>query len=63
MKIKFLKLFLVCMFKDPNLAEKLTNLVEHLKKMMEFFFFKSALFPLMLLFACVETSHYHELLI
>ena len=28
----FLKLFLICTFKDPNLAEKLTNLAENLKK-------------------------------
>ena len=32
MKIVFLKLFLICMFKDANLAEKLTNLAENLLK-------------------------------
>ena len=27
-KFKFLKLFIICMFKDENFAEKLTNLAE-----------------------------------
>ena len=37
MKIIFLKLFLICMFKDRNLAENLTNLED-------FFLFNSAEF-------------------
>ena len=47
MEIKFLKLFLICTFKDPNLAEKLTNLAENLFKklnsteFMEFVFFQA----------------------
>ena len=32
MKMTLLKLFLICTFKDPNLADKLTNLVENLFK-------------------------------
>ena len=45
MKMTFLKLFLICTFKDPNLAEKFTNLAENLKKsltlFMEFVYSKS----------------------
>ena len=32
MKITFVKLFLICMFKDPHLAEKLTIFAENLLK-------------------------------
>ena len=32
MKRKFLKLFLICIFKDQNLAEKLKKMAENLKK-------------------------------
>ena len=32
MKMILLKLFLICTFKDPNLAENLTNLAENLLK-------------------------------
>ena len=32
MKMIFLELFLICMFKDPKLAEKWTNLAENPKK-------------------------------
>ena len=28
----FLKLFVICTFKDPNLAKKITNLAEYLLK-------------------------------
>ena len=31
-KMTFLKLFFICMFKDPKLAEKWTNLAENPKK-------------------------------
>ena len=49
MKMTFLEVFLNCMFKDPKLAEKWTNLAENLNKQlnlaefMEFVFFKSDL--------------------
>ena len=33
MKMTFLKLFLICTFKDPNLAENLTNLADTPKKL------------------------------
>ena len=36
MKSTFLKLFLICTFKDPNLAEKLTNSTENLFKKLNF---------------------------
>ena len=36
MKMTFLKLFLICTFKDPNLAEKLPNLAEFFKKKFNF---------------------------
>ena len=48
MKMTILKIFLNCTFKDPNLAEKLTNLEETLKtklnspEFMEFVFSKFA---------------------
>ena len=48
MKMTFLKLFLICTFKDPNLADKFIDLAENLKKklnstqFMEFVFSKSA---------------------
>ena len=32
MKLLFLNLFLICMFKDANLAEKLPNLAENIFK-------------------------------
>ena len=38
----FLKLFLICTFKDPNLGWKYTNLAGNLKKkLVEFVFSKS----------------------
>ena len=51
MKMTFLKLFLICTFIDPNLAEKITNLAENLKKklnsmeFMEFVFSRSVTVP------------------
>ena len=47
MKITFLKLFLICMFKDQYFAEKFTNLAKNLKiklnstELMEFVLSKS----------------------
>ena len=47
MKITFLKLFQICMFKNPNLADIFTNFAEKREKklnsaeFMEFVFFKS----------------------
>ena len=32
MKMTFLKLFLICMFKEPNLAKQKANLAENLLK-------------------------------
>ena len=32
MKMTFLKLFLICMLKDPKMAEKWTNLTENPKE-------------------------------
>ena len=32
MKMTFVKLFLICTFKDPKMAEKFTNLAENQKK-------------------------------
>ena len=49
MKMTILKSFLICTFKDTNLAKKLSNLAENQKKklnsteFMEFVFFKSGL--------------------
>ena len=36
MKMTFLKLFLICTCKDPNLAEKLTHFAENLIKKLNF---------------------------
>ena len=46
MKMKLLKLFFICTFKDPNLTDKFKNLAENKKKLnstefMEFVFSKS----------------------
>ena len=50
LKMTFLNLFLVCTFKDPQLAEKLTKFAVNPKKMnfaefMEFVFCNSGLEP------------------
>ena len=53
MKLTFLKLFLICSFKESNLAGKRTNLAEiSVKKLnsmefMEFVFSKSDILPLL----------------
>ena len=40
----FLKLFLICMFKDPNLVENLTNLAEILLKKLNYAEFMELVF-------------------